>query len=135
MENIKIDNIEDKLMANNFNKLRFGMSFESQAKSKVLSDRMQRENVTETGIKKILRRYPLKENQMSVRAKFKVSEITETDQGKAIKLSPVTSGSKENEEFFKWRPYGSITIGTINPAVAEQLTIGKVFYVDFTEAV
>ena len=50
---------------------------------------------------------------MTVRAKFKCIELTQTENGEKIKLIPVTSGSKENESFFKWTPYGSIEIGTI----------------------
>lgn len=72
---------------------------------------------------------------MTVRAKFKVTSITETEGGnKQIKLQPVTSGSPENAEFFKWTPYGSIDMGTVNPAAAEQFKPGAEFYVDFTPA-
>ena len=72
---------------------------------------------------------------MSVRAKFKVQSVTESEGGlKTATLQPVVSGSPENAEFFKWTPSGSITLGTINPAVAEQFTPGTAFYVDFTKA-
>lgn len=71
---------------------------------------------------------------MTVRAKFKVSEVTQHEQGASIKLVPVTSGSPENEQFFKWTPWGEIKIGTINPAAAEQFKPGAQFYVDFTPA-
>ncbi len=60
-----------------------------------------------------------------VRAKFIVEVVTESLQGKTIKLSPVTSGSEENKTFFKWTPFGSIEIGTINV---------KEYYVDFSAA-
>lgn len=71
---------------------------------------------------------------MSVRAKFKVEEITRTTSGHAVRLVPVSSGSKENEEFFKWTPWGEIKIGTINADAASQFEPGKQFYVDFTPA-
>lgn len=72
---------------------------------------------------------------MSIRAKFKVTSVTETEGGlKTAKLEAVVGGSPENEAFFKWTPSASIILGTINPAAAEQFTPGKEFYVDFTPA-
>jgi hypothetical protein len=71
---------------------------------------------------------------MSVRAKFRVQSITQYDNGRSIKLSPVTSGSKENEQFYKWTPGGSIELSTVNEEAAKQFGIGKEFYIDFTDA-
>lgn len=74
---------------------------------------------------------------MSVRAKFKCDSVEgKADDGSVsvIRLSPVYTGSAENEQFFKWTPSGSISIGTINPAAAAQFEVGKEFYVDFTPA-
>ena len=71
---------------------------------------------------------------MAVRAKFKVESRTETTDGYKVVLKPVTGGSPENESFFKYTPYGSIEIGTINAAAGAQLVPGKSYYVDFTEA-
>lgn len=69
----------------------------------------------------------------TVRAKFKVQSVTESEGGlKTANLAPVTSGSPENEKFFKWTPGGQIQLGTINPAAAEQFTPGRQFYVDLT---
>jgi len=65
------------------------------------------------------------------RAKFKCTEVTQLEVGERIKLEPVTSGSKENESFFKWTPYGQIMIGTINPDI--KFIPGSEYYVDFTE--
>jgi hypothetical protein len=70
-----------------------------------------------------------------VRAKFKVQSTATTESGTFATLVPVISGSKENEEFFKYTPSGEIKIGTINPEAAKQFVPGKLFYVDFTEAV
>jgi len=76
-----------------------------------------------------------KEVVMTVRAKFKVVSITETEGGlKTANLSAVSSGSPENAEFFKWTPSASISLSTMNPAAAAQFTPGKQFYVDFIEA-
>ena len=78
---------------------------------------------------------------MSVRAKFYVSEVKQSlyqsqQSGTitTIKLMPVTSGSDENKEFYRWSPSGSIDLGTVNPAVVEQFHIGDEFYIDFTKA-
>lgn len=70
---------------------------------------------------------------MSVRAKFKVQSVTESEGGlKTANLHPVTSGSPENAQFFKWTPSGQISLGTINPDAGKQFIPGRVFYVDFT---
>lgn len=70
-----------------------------------------------------------------VRAKFVVAEKTETAAGSfSVRLTPVISGSKENEEFYKWTPGGQIQLSTINSLAAEKLKVGKEYYVDFTEA-
>jgi hypothetical protein len=71
---------------------------------------------------------------MSVRAKFKVEAVTNTQGGNEIKLMPVIGGSTENEQFFKFTPYGEIRIGTVNAEAAAQFTPGAEFYVDFTKA-
>ena len=72
---------------------------------------------------------------MTVRAKFKVQSVTEMESGlKSAKLFPVTSGSPENADFYKWTPSGSIDLATLNPVAAEQFKPGVEFYVDFTPA-
>jgi hypothetical protein len=80
---------------------------------------------------------------MSVRAKFYVTSVTQTKNNyggtdgeilSTIKLAPVSGGSDENKEFFRWSPAGTIDLGTVNPKVVEQMHIGDEFYVDFTPA-
>lgn len=72
---------------------------------------------------------------MSVRAKFKVESVTSNGvEGGNVKLTPVMSGSPENESFFRWSPWGAIEIGTVNEAAFAQFEIGAEFYVDFTKA-
>lgn len=71
---------------------------------------------------------------MSVRAKFKVDSVTNNEHGGSVKLSPVTSGSEENEKFFKWTPWGAIEIGTVNADALQQFKPGAEFFVDFTAA-
>lgn len=71
----------------------------------------------------------------TVRAKFKVSQITEHENGlKTVQLQAVVGGSPENEKFFKWTPSASISLGTLNPEAAAQFAVGKQFYVDFNAA-
>ena len=69
-----------------------------------------------------------------VRAKFLVHSVTETADGKQVRLFPVTSGSAENTSFYKWTPSGSIELGTVNPEAAKHFVPGRQFYVDFTDA-
>jgi hypothetical protein len=77
---------------------------------------------------------------MRVRAKFTCNSITRTKRWngpgevQTIKLSPVTSGSDENKEFFDATPTGSIELGTVNEAAAKQFELGKSYYIDFTLA-
>lgn len=71
---------------------------------------------------------------MTVRAKFKCTEVTITEYGKKVTLVPVTGGSKENETFFKWTPYGKLEMGTVNDEAAAQFEPGKEYYIDFTKA-
>lgn len=72
---------------------------------------------------------------MSVRAKFRVVSVTQLEHGlKSARLNPVTSGSPENAEFYKWTPGGQIELSTINEKAAAMFVPGKEFYVDFTPA-
>ena len=67
-----------------------------------------------------------------VRAKFRVTEVAQTEAGGRVRMMPVTSGSAENEQFFKWTPSGSLDMGTVNPEALKQFIPGKECYVDFT---
>lgn len=71
---------------------------------------------------------------MAVRAKFKVDRVSQTVNGTEVDLSPVTCGSPENEQFFKFTPYGSLKMGVVGAEVADQFKPGSVFFVDFTPA-
>lgn len=71
----------------------------------------------------------------TVRAKFRCVSITENEGSlKSARLQPVTSGSPENAEFYKWTPGGSMELSTMTPAAAALFVPGKEFYVDFTPA-
>lgn len=71
---------------------------------------------------------------MSVRAKFRVHCVVPSGSGSRIDLSPVYDSNPESENgrFYQATPWGQITLGTVNPAVAESLKVGQEVYVDFT---
>lgn len=69
-----------------------------------------------------------------VRAKFKVTDIQPAGEGFSISLMTVSSGSSENDEFFKLTPAGNVTMAVVSEEVAKQFEVGKEFYVDFTPA-
>lgn len=72
---------------------------------------------------------------MTVRAKFRVNSITQYEAGSSkVTLTPVTSGSPENELFYKWTPSGTIELSTLNESAAAQFKVGTEMYVDFTRA-
>lgn len=72
---------------------------------------------------------------MNVRAKFTVQSIARTLSGHSVILTPVTSGSDENKEFYKYTPGGRIELLTINDAAMAAFgEPGSTFYVDFTKA-
>jgi hypothetical protein len=71
------------------------------------------------------------------RAKFRVQSKTEyhgTGDTVAVQFMAVTSGSPENELFWKYTPSGEIKM-QIKKEVADLFEIGKEYYVDFTPAV
>lgn len=71
---------------------------------------------------------------MNVRAKFRVSEKTETESGFSVTLFPVTGGSAENEQFYKYTPGGKIELTTVNEAAASGFLVGCEYFADFTPA-
>lgn len=78
-----------------------------------------------------------KEIPMTTRAKFRCSSVERFELGANVKLSVVydPNGNGENANFTKATPCGDITMRVDNPAAAVQFEPGKVYYVDFTEAV
>ena len=70
----------------------------------------------------------------TTRAKFRVEEVGQNMSGHYVNLRPVTGGSPENEQFYKYTPCGEIKLGTINAEAAANFAPGKQFYVDFTPA-
>lgn len=69
---------------------------------------------------------------MSVRAKFRVDSVLATaSNGHTVCLSPVTTGSEENKQFYKYTPFGKIELATINLDAAVYFVPGKEYYIDF----
>jgi hypothetical protein len=73
----------------------------------------------------------------SIRAKFTVSKLilfpdSHRKVVTEVELVPVTNGSKENEMFFKYTPYGKINMGILPEHVAVQFILGREYYVDFS---
>lgn len=73
---------------------------------------------------------------MPVRAKFKCEKCSPENGGDypTIRLSAVINGSNENEEFFRYTPSGTITLGLANVETAKHFQEGQEYYVDFTPA-
>jgi len=68
-----------------------------------------------------------------VRMKFTITSKEEVPGGGYnIKAIPVTSGSKENDEFFRWTPSGELKFGTINKVAADLIHVGKAYYIDIS---
>lgn len=71
-------------------------------------------------------------SNLTVRCKFKCVGKEDNTDGSTVTLEPVTYGSKENEDFFKYTPYGSFYFGTINREAAKQFEVNKEYYIDLT---
>jgi hypothetical protein len=68
------------------------------------------------------------------RAKFKLTQRNENMGGFSLTFEPVTSGSAENDQFFKYTPWGKVELGTVNPDAAKAFVVGGSYYLDFTPA-
>ena len=71
---------------------------------------------------------------MLVRCKFICTRKSQTQSGFDLELQPVTGGSEENKEFFKYTPSGHLQFGTINDAAAQQFEPGQAYYIDIFPA-
>jgi len=76
---------------------------------------------------------------MSVRAKFKVTEITKHAYGEqlveTVKLVPVFKNNdpnSENSKFWAASPNGEIRLGTVNTSASAYFVINGEYYIDFT---
>lgn len=68
----------------------------------------------------------------NVRAKMSCTSVDKTGEDTfAVRLSPVTTGSEENEKFYKYTPGGVVVLEVVSPEVAEYFEKGKEYYLDF----
>lgn len=74
-----------------------------------------------------------------IRAKFRCNSVTffgnptDPDIGRRYELAPIyDTTTPENERFTKATPWGELKMNVDNPAA--RLEVGKVYYLDFTEA-
>lgn len=71
----------------------------------------------------------------NVRAKFLCAWIEKKEDGAVrVNLQAVTSGSKENEQFWKYTPSGSMEMYITNPSAAGFFEKGKEYFLDFSRA-
>ncbi len=71
----------------------------------------------------------------TILAKFKVGSVTNYgNNNHGVKLTPVVSGSKENESFSMYTPTGEISMHITNPSAIGFFEAGKEYYVQFSAA-
>lgn len=71
---------------------------------------------------------------MTVRAKFRCTAKNQNENGFTLIFEPATSGSPENESFYKFTPWGKLEMGTVNAEAAKQFVPGEFYYLDFASA-
>jgi hypothetical protein len=71
-----------------------------------------------------------------VRAKMICEELVlqEDEGGGSVKLRPVTCGSAENDNFYRYTPAGSLALSVINSEAVKQFELGRSYYVDVSPA-
>jgi hypothetical protein len=69
-----------------------------------------------------------------MRCKFRLEKLTKTMSGYEVTFLPVVGGSRENDSFFKYTPYGEMKVGLVNETVAEKLEVGREYYLDLSVA-
>ena len=69
-----------------------------------------------------------------MRAKYKIDLVTIYEGGETLKLLAVTNGTKEDNTFSKFTPYGTMEINVSNEALLGKFKPGQKYYIDFTLA-
>lgn len=65
-----------------------------------------------------------------VRCKFKCEWVKDG----TVQMRPVSSGSPENESFFKYTPGGNFLLSTVNENAIAQFREGQEYYIDIHPA-
>lgn len=68
----------------------------------------------------------------TVRAKFECTNIVNNETERSVTMTPVISGSEENEKFFELTPGGELKLYWTNPEI--NFEGGKEYYLDITPA-
>ncbi len=75
---------------------------------------------------------------MSVRAKFKCQSKVMHGEGDgqfaALSFSASYGEGRDNKDWSKWTPSGTLTMSITNPSAFVWFEVGKEYYLDFTEA-
>lgn len=76
---------------------------------------------------------------MSVKAKFRCSEVAHVDYGNGYSVSkvllfPVYDNSEENKEFWNATPTGRLEMDIRNEAAAKHFEAGKEYYLSIEKA-
>lgn len=71
---------------------------------------------------------------MITRCKFRCVEVSNVENGATVKFTAVTSGSPENEIFFKWTPSGNLFLSLVTVDNAALFVPGKDYYLDIAAA-
>lgn len=69
-----------------------------------------------------------------MRAKLRIESVTITQWAEQLKLSAVSSGTKEDNSFSDATPCASLDMTISNKALHGKFKPGQKFYLDFTEA-
>ena len=70
-----------------------------------------------------------------VRCKFSCVNVETANNQSMIKLQAVTTGSEENDSFFKYTPWGNLEFGWIDEQKASQMfTVGKEYFIDIMKS-
>ena len=67
-----------------------------------------------------------------IRAKFECESVTLNKSGGSIELNPVSSGSPENEKFYKYTPGGQLRLEVVSLEIANTFKPGKEYYLDIS---
>jgi hypothetical protein len=95
---------------------------------------------TQKHFNELVERRNKEELTMSVKAKFICNTISKSkfnkqDEGTAtVTLHPVSSGSEENKEFWKYTPSGKVEMMIKNEAAEKYFEVGQEYYLTFEKA-
>lgn len=59
--------------------------------------------------------------------------ITDSEGNGEVQFRPPTFASGEDKEYFKYAPNGDIILSVLNKSAMDMISVGKEYYIDFTE--